>query len=210
MATVLPLSLAAGISPMMLSEQMLLLAGRGGRRSALAYVAGTATIVLALLAAVLAIGANLELPRAPRLSGRVDVTVGALLLVLAVVGARRPHPVTKRPDTPHERGGFGRSYAFGLFAMATNVTTLPMVIAAGKDVVAHGSDGAVVLLGMSVILVGACLPAWAPLVLAQVPGGSALLDRLPHLIAANGRRIVILAITAAGVFCLVKGVLQLL
>lgn len=210
LATVLPLSLAAGVSPMMLSEQLVLLGSRGGRRSADAYAAGTATIVLGLLVAILAIGANLELPAAPHLSARLDIAVGVVLLVLALLLARRRPAVTAKPGTAPTDRGVSSSYLFGLFAMATNVTTLPIVLAAGKDVVAHGDGAAAVVLGSCVILAGACAPAWVPLVLSRLPGGQAALERVSRLIATDGRRILVLATTSAGVFCLVKGVLQLL
>ncbi|HNM98271.1 MAG TPA: hypothetical protein PKK40_10030, partial [Marmoricola sp.] len=63
LSTVLPLGLAAAVSPVMLSEQIVVL-GRG-RKGAVAYLAGVAGVLVALIAVVLLAGRSLQLPSAP-------------------------------------------------------------------------------------------------------------------------------------------------
>ncbi|MGH3365325.1 MAG: hypothetical protein ACRDOW_11425, partial [Nocardioidaceae bacterium] len=51
-----PLGLAASVSPVMLTEQTVLLAVPGGRRAGLLYAAGAAIVLVLLVAAVLVMG----------------------------------------------------------------------------------------------------------------------------------------------------------
>ncbi|QBR90915.1 GAP family protein [Nocardioides euryhalodurans] len=208
---VLPLGLAAAVSPVMVTEQAVLLAGPRGRRTAALYAAGTGTVLAGLVGAVLLLGRSLSLPRAPQLDASLDLLIGGLLLALAAVlgvwhpGRRRTKERSHRPLTP------AGAFAFGAFSMATNVTTLALVVPAAKEIAAsplavwEHVTAALLLVGV------VCLPAWGPVALTSVAPGPAsrLLARMQRLIDRHGRLLVTLLIVAAGGFFVVRGILRL-
>lgn len=205
----IPMALASGVSPMMFSEQMLVLSGSGGRWAALRYLAGTATIVLVVVGLVLTIGRTVSLPSAPRLSAGLDLALGALLVVIALLvrvrGDRRPrHP--KAAGQSHHR--HHAAYAFGLFSMATNFTTLPLVVAASKNVASSGVGPAGIAVGVVVVVVGACLPAWLPLLIDRLPGARRAVEDLSHFVDTHGRTLLVLALAGIGLFLIVKGIVE--
>ena len=134
LSVLVPVALAAGVSPMMFSEQLLLLGTSDGRRAGRRYLAGTATVLAVLIAAVVTLGGSLALPHAPTLSAGLDVVLGLTLLAVAVlVHLRRPRP-RRRKNTRGSQAAFG----FGVFSMATNFTTLPLVIRSQEHCIQRG------------------------------------------------------------------------
>ncbi|MEI2778435.1 MAG: GAP family protein [Tetrasphaera sp.] len=208
LSTLMPLCLAAGISPVMFSEQLLLVSGRGGRRSATAFAAGTVAVLAVLTALVVTVGGSLSLPRTPTLSARLDVALGGLLLALAALVRKRaprpPKPATTEPDR-----SVASAFGFGVFSMATNLTTLPLVIAAAKDIAASGVSVVWMALAIALLLIGGCLPAWTPLVLERVPGGQRTMAAISDTLDRHGRSLVVLALGGAGVLFVSKGLLAL-
>lgn len=206
-----PVSLAAAVSPMMFSEQLLLLGGRDGRTAARRFALGALGVVLLVVAVVMTVGAGLSLPRALRLSAGLDVTLGALLLVLAVVvhrrGERRPRPSGSESGSAPR--GARAAFAFGVFSMATNVTTLPLLVVGSKDVAASGVPvlGAAVALGL--LVCGASAPAVVPLVLDLLPGGRRVLEQVAGLLARHSRAIAVVVLAGAGLLFVVKGTVGL-
>ncbi len=203
--TLVPLGLAASVSPVMLSEQTVLLAGPQGRRSGIAYAAGTATVAVAVVAAVLAMGRSLSLPAAPHLDATLDLWIGAGLLVLAGALHRGP-----RGHRERRRAALAppAAYAFGLFSMATNFTTLALVVPATKDVASAHLGAAATVLAASLPVALACLPAWGPV--ALVGAAPAVADRvlgwLERQIERCGRLALEIILAGAGVFLLLRGV----
>jgi threonine/homoserine/homoserine lactone efflux protein len=207
-----PLSLAASVSPVMLTEQTVLLAGRGGRRTGLLYAAGAAVVLAALVGAVLVVGRSLSLPSTPHLDASLDLCVGGLLVGLVVVlYLRSPRPRVAGGRS-HDRMSPPTAFAFGVFSMGTNVTTLALVVPAAKDIAASQLQTWQHLIAAALLVVVACLPAWGPVALEaaapETAGG--LLDRLEGFIRRRGRLLVLLLIAAAGVVLLARGTIRII
>jgi hypothetical protein len=96
--------------------------------------------------------------------------------------------------------------------MATNFTTLALVVPAAKEISSADLDivEQVVLVGLLVAL--ASSPAWAPVALVQVaPGpGRRVLDMTESLIANDRRVAVVVLLGAAGLFFAGRGLIRLI
>lgn len=206
-----PLGLAAAVSPVMLTEETVLLAAPDGRRTGLLYAAGTAALLVIVVCGILLVGQSLSLPRTPHLDASLDLCIGGLLLALAVVlRLWRPRErVTDRRS--HEGMRPLAAFAFGVFSMATNVTTLALVVPAGKEIAASHVRGWEGIIAAALLVALACLPAWGPVALdsaAPATAGS-FLDKLARLISRHGQLLVVILIAAAGIFLVIRGIVRL-
>ena len=206
-----PLGLAASVSPVMLTEQTVLLAVPGGRRAGLLYAAGAATVLVLLVAAVLVMGRSLSLPTAPHLDATLDLVVGGALVALALA----VHLVPARERQPSRRGtrqlGPAAALGFGAFSMSTNVTTLALVVPAAKEIAAASVPTWGRLLAAALLVALACLPAWGPVVLVAAAPTAAgrLLGRVEDLLHRHGRLLAVLLVAGAGLFLVGRGVIRL-
>lgn len=210
---ILPLGLGGAVSPVLLTEQTVLLAGPDGRRAGRHFAAGVVTVLLLVVGAVLVFGAALSLPSEPRLDASLDLALGVALIGLAVLvdlwGRRRsPRATEHTGDSARSRAAF----PFGVFSMATNFTTLALVVPAAKEISSADLDIAekVVLAGVLVAL--ASSPAWAPVALVRVAPrlGRRVLDTTGSLIARYGRVAVVVMLGAAGLFFTGRGLIRLI
>lgn len=212
LAFLLPLGLASAVSPMMLSEQVVLLSTRRGVLAASAYAAGTATVTALLVAAVVGLGARLQLPTTPHLNATLDLWLGgALLLVVgAMLGWRRSHrgePEKKRRRNVRPPA----AYAFGVFAMATNITTLALLLPASKEIAASSVAEVGKLAAAVLLVVLACLPAWGPVsVVAVAPTTSTeVLGKIQGTIDRHGPTAILVVLAGLSLFLLGRGVYRL-
>jgi threonine/homoserine/homoserine lactone efflux protein len=202
---IVPLGFAAALSPMMLTEQTVLLAGRDGRRSASRFALGTALVTMVYVGVLVLWGHAISLSERPTLSASMDVVAGVVLVLLAVAIQVRHPAKSKRPIRAEmgPRAAFG----FGVFSMATNFTSLAVLLPAAKDVAADVTNvvGRVALIAVLVVL--ATMPAWVPLAATGVAPGTAQrgLDWLSNLISQNGRRIAVILIAALGIVLIARG-----
>jgi hypothetical protein len=107
--------------------------------------------------------------------------------------------------------GPGAALALGAVSMATNVTTLALVIPAAKEIAASelgfASRGVLVL-----ALVGlASSPAWSPVVLTEVAPGPAErgLRTVAGLIVRRGRLLTVLCLATFGALLVLRGIIRL-
>ena len=134
LAVIIPLGLGGAVSPVMLTEQTVLLAGPNGATAGLRYAAGVVLTTSVIVVAIERFGRAISLPTKPHLDATLDLVLGLVLVnvaVLVVVSGRR------RSGSPSRRGGGDRgangsrqaraAFAFGVFAMATNFTTLALL-----------------------------------------------------------------------------------
>lgn len=202
---IVPLGFAAALSPMMLTEQTVLLAGRDGRRSASRYALGTVLVTTVYLGTLVVWGHAISLPKRPTLSASMDIVAGVVLVLLALAIQLR-HPAESDRPVRTELGPKA-AFGFGVFSMATNFTSLALLLPAAKDVAADATNvfGRVALIAVLVVL--ATMPAWVPLAATGVAPGTAKrgLDRLANLISQYGRRITIIFIAALGVVLIARG-----
>ena len=190
LAVVIPLGLGGAISPVMLTEQTVLLAGPDGARAGVRYAAGVVLTTLVIVVAIVLFGRAIALPTEPRLDATLDLVLGLVLVNLAalvlVSGRRRSGwPSRKGRD---DRGASGSrqaraAVAFGVFAMATNFTTLALIAPAAKEISRADAEIAaatVLVVVLVVVLVGlVSMPAWVPVALTRVAPGPSQRGSLP-------------------------------
>lgn len=211
LAVVIPLALVAGVSPMMLSEQTVLLSGRDGRRVAGRFAVGVAGTLLVIVSVLVFFGRSIALPKEPSLSATLDIVLGSLLGVLALVLQLR-HPRT-RPEKPSQRTlSPTAALGFGVFSMATNFTTLAVLVPAAKEIAAGGLDTVARMVVILVVVVLAAVPAWLPLALTWVAPGPAErgLTALAGIINRRGAQLTVLLLAAVGLFLIGRGTVHLL
>lgn len=214
LALLLPLSLGGAVSPMMLTEQTVLL-GTGGRRAANHFALGAVLALLAIVVLLVFFGHVIALPTEPTLSASLDIALGiGLLAVGCALHYLGKHPLRRdRQSTgsgKRRRSLAGRpeaAFPFGVFSMATNFTTLALVVVAAKEIAAADVD-TIERIVLILVLVTICsIPVWAPLAatrLAPRTGGQAL-DALRRLTADHGRTAVVVLLLAAGAFLVARG-----
>ncbi len=207
---VVPIGLSAAVSPVMLSEQAAVVGGPRGRRTGLLFTLGVVVVLVLVSAGGWFLGQSLQLPTLPDLDAGADVAFGAVLLLLAVLlAAYRPrHP----KGEPRSRGPMSPAVAFGfgVFSMASNFTTLPLVLVAVQDVTAADRSGGVSAVALGVLVVLASAPAWLPLLLAALPGRAlAVLTALSDVVSRHGRQVASALLLLVGAWLVVRGIAHL-
>jgi hypothetical protein len=211
LAIVIPFGLAGAVSPVMLIEQTIILAGPDGKRASTRYAAGAGLTLLLYVSVLVLFGRAISLPQEPHLDATLDIVIGALLIVFALaIRWRRPRQHNahrgRRVMRPQEALGFG------VFSMATNFTTLALVVPAAKEIASSDLDlpGRAVVIAVLVVL--ASTPVWLPLALRGVAPGPAVrgLIAISDLIGRRGRLLAVLVVAGLGLFLVVRGILRLL
>lgn len=213
----LPFALAGAVSPMVLTEQTVLLTTAGGRRTASIYVVGAVLVLTVYVSLLLLFGNLISFPAHESFSASVDLGLGIALLLFAsflrhrgkVKAARR----VEKKEKKEARIAVGpvQAFGFGLLGMATNVTTLAALVPAAKII----SDGDLALtdnavLGLIVVVI-ASIPAWVPVVLTLIAPGPAdrFLEALGDFFHRRGRLILVLIFGLLGLYLIVAGLLKL-
>jgi hypothetical protein len=211
LALVVPFGLAGAISPVMLIEQTVILAGPDGKRASTRYAEGAAVTLLLFVSVLVVFGRAISLPQEPHLDATLDIVIGAVLMVFALaIRWHRP----RQPNTDRGRRGMrpGEALGFGVFSMATNFTTLALSVPAAKEIASSDVDlvGRAVLIAVLVVL--ASTPAWLPIILRAVAPGAAVrgLVALSDVIEHRGRLLTVLVVGGLGLFLVVRGILRLL
>jgi hypothetical protein len=214
---ILPLGLGGAVSPVLLTEQTLLLAGPGGRRAGVHFTAGVVLTLLLVVGAVLLFGAAVSLPSEPRLDASLDLALGVVLIALAVLvnlwRRRRSPRAGDRDDEPaHDSARFHAAFPFGVFSMATDFTTLALVVPGAKEISSADLDVVEKLVLVGVLVGLASAPAWAPVALVRFAPrpGRRILDVTGSLIARYGRVAVVALLGAAGLFFAGRGLIRLI
>ncbi len=186
LAVVIPLGLGGAISPVMLTEQTVLLAGPDGARAGVRYAAGVVLTTLMIVVAIVLFGRAIALPTEPRLDATLDLVLGLVLVNLAalvLVSGRR------RSGSPSRKGRDDRgasasrqaraAFAFGVFAMATNFTTLALIAPAAKEISRADAEIAAATVLVLVLVGLVSMPAWVPVALTRVAPGPSQRGSLP-------------------------------
>ncbi len=219
LAVVIPLGLGGAISPVMLTEQTVLLAGPAGARAALRYAAGVVFTTLVIVVAIVLFGRAISLPTEPHLDATLDLVLGLILVnmaVLVLVAGRRRGGSPSR-TSGDDQGAIGArqggaALAFGVFAMATNVTTLALIAPAAKEISAADVEIAAEVVLVLVLVGLVSMPAWVPVALTRVAPGptqrglTAVRDQILH----RGRGFTVGLLTAGGLFFIGRGLVRLL
>lgn len=207
---IIPFGLAGAVSPIMLTEQTLVLSGKGGRRAGRRYAAGAFLVVVVWVGLLVFFGRAISLPGKPTLDANLDIALGLLLVAGAGVLHRRGRRPPQRPEAPRRfdpRAAFG----FGAFSMATNFTTLALVVPGAKAISAGDlllPERALLVL----ILAGlAATPAWLPVVLTELAPGPAhrILNGIGEFIRSRGRQVTVLLLAGLGLLLILRGILRM-
>jgi threonine/homoserine/homoserine lactone efflux protein len=219
LAVVIPLGLGGAVSPVMLTEQTVLLAGPDGRRAGVRYAAGVVLTTFVIVVAIVLFGRAISLPTEPHLDASLDLVVGLVLVFVAVLvlvlGLRRGG--SPGPKGGDDRGASGSrqaraAFPFGVFSMATNVTTVALIAAAAKEISRTDAQIAAAAVLVLVLVGLVTSPAWVPVALTRVaPGPSQRgLAAVRQQIARWGRVVTVGLLSAAGLFFIGRGLLRLL
>ncbi len=219
LALVLPLGLGGAVSPVMLTEQAVLLAGPGGVRTGTRFALGAIITLTLIVIAIVLFGRAISLSTEPQLDATLDLVLGTILLVAALVLfalGRRRRGFGTRIDEDGRRAGVSRqsraALPFGAFSMATNFTTLALIVPAAMEV-SNAGVGVAGRMVLVILLVGlATTTAWVPVVLTLVaPGVSQrALTALGDQITRHGRTASVLLLGAGGLFFAGRGIIRLL
>ncbi|MET0908400.1 MAG: GAP family protein [Ilumatobacteraceae bacterium] len=211
LALIVPLGLAAAVSPVMLAEQTVLLAGPNGRVVANRFAIGVGLVALVYVGVLVLWGRVVALPAKPKLSSTMDLVFGVLLVAFAaILWVRRPAS-SVAAEAPRRSVSPGEAVGFGAFSMATNFTTLALLLPGAKVIASSHVDIAGRLVLVAVLVVLASTPAWLPVALTRVSPGAATrgLDALGRLITRHGRTVVVVVVGALGVYLIVHGLIRL-
>jgi len=210
---ILPFAAASAVSPVMLTEQTYLLAR--GRKSAKRYALGAFLTVFVFIALATLFGRVISLPTEPTLSASLDVALGALLLILGgalyLIELRSTGDSSKRKQKQQRSVSDRKAFAFGIFSMGTNFTTLALVLPAAKIIADAGLDYPDRLVLEILLALTASVPAWLPLALTRVSPGRAsrALNWVDQTIEMHGKKLVALLLVVLGGFLLLKGIIGL-
>ena len=219
LAVVIPLGLGGAVSPVMLTEQTVLLASPAGVRAGVRYALGVVCTTLAFVVAIVLFGHAISLPTEPHLDATLDIVLGVVLILVAglvhISGSRRARPPSPKDVEVHGAGGSrqgGAALAFGVFAMATNVTTLALMAPAAKEISAADVEIAGEALLVLVLVGLVSIPAWLPLAMTRVaPGPSQRgLAAMRDQIMRRGRGFTVGLLCAGGLFFIGRGLTGLL
>ena len=219
LAVIIPLGLAGAVSPVMLTEQTVLLAGPDGGRPAVHYAAGVVLTTVVIVVAIVLFGRALSLPTEPHLDATLDLVLGLVLInvaVLVLVTGRRRAGSPSRKDGDAGSASSSRPalavFAFGVFAMATNFTTLALIAAAAKEISRTDAEIAAATVLVLVLVGLVSMPAWVPVALTRAaPGPSQRgLAAVRDQIARRGRGFTVGLLSAAGLFFIGRGLVRLL
>ena len=220
LAVVIPLGLGGAVSPVMFTEQAVLLAGPEGGTAGVRYAAGVVLTTFVIVVAIVLFGRAISLPTEPHLDASLDLVLGVVLVFVAVfvfvLGRRRGGSLSRKAGDDRPRASGSRqaraAFPFGVFSMATNVTTLALIAAASKEISRADAEIAGVAVLILVLVGLVTTPAWVPLALTRVaPGPSQrAFAALREQIARRGRVVTVGLLSAAGLFFIGRGLIRML
>lgn len=207
---VLPLALGAAVSPAVLatSLEVLIAFGKRGRTMLLLYLLGAAAVI------AVALGLSALIPQRPPTKGDaliadlVDIIFGGLLLILAIVLlVRRPKPKkdSRSQQLLASRWAGPAVLGLGVLMMATNFSTLVLVLAGGHLV--HSAPASDAVPGYAMLAVGALLPILLPLVWALISPATAtrVLQRFNGFLGRHAKVIGVVLCGLTAAYLLARG-----
>lgn len=197
----------------MLTEQTVLLASSGKSASS-RFALGAFLVALTFVGILVAFGQVIELPQEPKLDATLDIVLGAALIALSVLIEGGSHVMKRRKPSRQKksRSGLGprQAFGFGLFSMATNLTTLVLLVPAAKLIAAEGTSFVESMVLVLLLAVFAATPAWLPVALTEAAPGATRtgLGWLSGMISRYGRQMTAALIAGLGFFLVIRGVLS--
>jgi threonine/homoserine/homoserine lactone efflux protein len=206
LAQVIPLALAAAISPVVFLVQLTTLTGPKPIARGSALTAGAAVVLIVLSTIGVAFGGT-SFSSNETLKAALNIVLGALLIAVGLRALLKP-PKTKSAEPDEKPTSVGRSFVSGAAAMASNVTSFALYIPALALIAGSGLPLGQRGIAALIILLITLMVAWVPLLLAAiVPGASSrLLPTLGRWMTENDRWIQVVLGFGFGIWLVVKGV----
>lgn len=173
-AEMIPLGVAAAVSPTMLAGALVLLSGKDRPKArTLSYLVGVVISLVVTGAVLLAIGgAASKAPHGPSpVSSWIDLGLGLLLLYIGVDrfirGPRKSNDKTAQEE-PAKPTSVLKDAGLGLAIMTTNFTSLVFYFAAAKESADAAVDWVVRVMALAIVAFFITLPVLVPLLLTIV------------------------------------------
>jgi threonine/homoserine/homoserine lactone efflux protein len=203
---VIPLALAAAISPVIFLLQLTTLTGPRPIARGAAVTAGAAAVLIILSTIGVALGGT-SFSSKDTLQAVLNIVLGALLILVGLRALLKP-PKPKATEPEAKPASVERSLVAGAAAMASNVTSFALYIPALALIAGSGLPlGQRGLAGLIILLI-TLMVAWVPLLLAAtVPAASnRLLPALGRWMTENDRWIQVVLGFGFGILLVAKGV----
>jgi threonine/homoserine/homoserine lactone efflux protein len=206
LAQVIPLALAAAISPVIFLLQLTTLTGPRPIARGSAVTVGAAVVLIVLSTIGVALGGT-SFSSNDTLKAALNIVLGALLIAVGLRALLKP-PKAKSAGDDAKPKSVGRSFVAGAAAMASNVTSFALYVPALALIAGSGLPLGQRGLASLIILLITLMVAWVPLLLAAaVPAASTrLLPALGRWMTENDRWIQVLLGFGFGIWLVVKGV----
>lgn len=202
--TILPYALGAAVSPLLMTVEILILAGgvRPKQRAWL-YAAGAAIVAALLLTLFAIVFRSLDIAERPpsNIERGVEVTGALVLAALALKSFLPAHASeTDSPSRLHEwmQRGKGRDFfIIGMLVMATNLSSIIIIIPGVHAIEAQRPGVAAAILALALAFALLMAPALVPVGLATVLGhrSDAFLQQVNVFVTKHSR-------TITGLICL--------
>jgi hypothetical protein len=103
------------------------------------------------------------------------------------------------------------AFAFGSVSMATNFTTLALIVPASKEIAASHVELAGRFAVALLLVILASVPVWLPLALTLIAPGPAMrgLTAFGDFIQRSGRLATVILVALVGAFLLTRGIVRL-
>jgi threonine/homoserine/homoserine lactone efflux protein len=209
LAQVVPLALAAAISPVIFLLQLTTLTGPRPVARGAALTAGAAVVLIVLSTLGVALGGT-SFSDNETLKGIVNIVFGVLLVAVGLRALLRP-PKPKPAEPEAKPTSVGRSFVAGAGGMASNLTSFALYIPALALIAGSGLGLGQRGLAALIILLVTLMVAWVPLLLvvAAPSASSRLLAALGGWMTRNDRWIQVVLGLGFGIWLVAKGVTAL-
>lgn len=205
LAEVVPLALAAAISPVIFLLQLTTLTGPRPVARGAALTAGAAVVLIVLSTLGVALGGT-SFSDDETLQGVLNIVLGALLVAVGMRALLKP-PKPKPAQPEAKQASVGRSFITGAGGMASNVTSFALYIPALAQIAGSGLGLGQRGLAALIIFLITLTVAWVPLLLvAAVPGPSSrILSAVGSWMTRNDRWIQVVLGFGFGIWLIAKG-----
>jgi hypothetical protein len=215
-AKIIPLGVAAAVSPTLLGVTILILTSKTHPRSrAFAYFAGSVLTLAAI--AVVALGASSAVKsgganKPSLISAVVDLILAAFLFYVAYKELYGPQKPKKAAPPKTGDTSLGRvlitDIGLGILMTVTDVSSLIFYLSAVKETADAGLGGLDQFTVMSIMVVFVTLPISLPLLITVAAPAKAahLLDIIREFLQAHGRQVIAAVSLFYGFYLLYKGV----
>lgn len=211
-----PLALAAAVSPTVLTVTILLLSSTDHPRlktSAYLLGAAVAVIVIGIIALMISTAAGTKPAHPSAASALIDIALGVLLLAVGVRQfTKKPKP--KKPEEAQEKKGqksLGSQVfeegALGVAMIASDYTSLVFYVAAAKQTTDAKLPAVEAIVPMAIVALGILAPIILPLGATLIAPGTSrrFLDAVNGLVKQDGRYIAGIVAFIFGIYLLYKG-----